>query len=153
MVFYLDTEFNGWNGKLLSLALVSRAGALYLMSDDFHEGNDNLIPWVRENVLPFRLSCPVAPIILKREDWATIIAQFLWMTSPTEGCIIRADWPLDISHFCQSITYDDKMKNTPQLTFELRRYSSWPNDIKDAVRHNAYWDAYADMIASEKIAV
>ena len=53
--YFLDTEYNGWGGALLSLALVADSGEeLYVVLD--HEGP--LEPWVERHVVPYFDSVP-----------------------------------------------------------------------------------------------
>ena len=50
MRYFLDTEYNGWGGALLSLALVPDDGEeLYLTLD----WSGALDPWVEKNVTPY----------------------------------------------------------------------------------------------------
>jgi hypothetical protein len=35
------------------------------------------------------------------------------------------------------------MISTGDITFHIKRVDAWPNDIPNAVQHNAYWDAVA----------
>ena len=55
MRYFLDTEYNGWGGALLSLALVPDDGEeLYLTLD----WSGMLEPWVEQNVLPYLDTVP-----------------------------------------------------------------------------------------------
>ena len=56
MRYYLDTEFNGFNGALLSIALVPEDG------DEFYitlACAEPVLPWVEHNVMPFLDHVPV----------------------------------------------------------------------------------------------
>ena len=76
MRYFLDTEYNGWGGALLSLALVSEDGEeLYLTLD--WEGS--LEPWVERHVVPYLDTVPetlVSPR-MSRMDAANTVAHFL----------------------------------------------------------------------------
>ena len=53
--YFLDTEYNGWGGALLSLALVPDDGEeLYLTLD----WDGALEPWVERNVIPYLDTVP-----------------------------------------------------------------------------------------------
>ena len=142
MRYFLDTEFNGFGGTLISLALVSEEGeTIYLsLSDNEIEGLD-IEPWVRKNVLPV-LSAPGAqPERLPRKDWARRLASYFKSASSID---IVADWPDDIRYLMQAITVrPGEMIPLPDFTISCRHVPSWPTRLKGAVRHNALWDARA----------
>ena len=50
MRYFLDTEFNGFGGALLSLALVPEEAARILRQLEY---TDPLVPWVERHVVPF----------------------------------------------------------------------------------------------------
>ena len=144
MRYYLDTEFNGFGGNLISLALVSEEGReLYVAT---------LCPfpakWVEQNVLPI-VKCPGAePIMIDHRHFGQAIAIFL--TGDPAPTII-SDWPDDVRFFCESIvTGPGQMVSIPSLQFEVRRIDAYPTDLAHAVQHNALWDARALRHAIEK---
>ena len=60
--YFLDTEYNGWGGALLSLALVPDDGEeLYLTLD----WQGELEPWVERHVVPYLDAVP-EPLISTR---------------------------------------------------------------------------------------
>lgn len=131
MKLFLDCEFNGWKGDLISLALVPiDDSASFYQAIELPE--DTVIdPWVKQNVIPILHVLPVSAYhfteLLKRylNQWPTVT--------------IVADWPDDIRYFCQElITSPGKMFGAPLLNFELRRL-----DITPVVPHNALSDAQA----------
>lgn len=137
MRYFLDTEFNGMGGALISLALVSDSGReLYMASACYSP-----IPWVAANVMPI-VGCPGAtPILIPAAAFGKLIAEFLCMdTNP----LIVADWPDDISYFCKTlIVGPGQMVNLAGVRFEMVRVDSYPTALPDAVQHNALWDARA----------
>ena len=74
MKYYLDTEFNGFEGELISMALVSDVGReVYLANSQFeraaqwskeqaHIRTPGIDPWVWENVLPIVTTDYAAPL-------------------------------------------------------------------------------------------
>ena len=72
MRYFLDTEYNGWGGALLSLALVpDDAEELYLTLD----WTGTLEPWVEKYVLPYLDSVPeslVSPRMTRSDALAVI---------------------------------------------------------------------------------
>ena len=76
MRYFLDTEYNGTGGALLSLALVPDEGEeLYLTLD--WEGT--LEPWVERHVLPYLDTVPDSMVSprLNRIDAARMISHYL----------------------------------------------------------------------------
>lgn len=154
MRYYLDTEFNGMGGELLSLALVSEApiGGVYLANKAVrraaewsktqpHIKTPGIDPWVWKNVLPI--------IELKNDglQWDSLDMFSYWIGHVLGGDpdpIIVTDWPDDIKYFCQClITGPGEMIDIPGIKFEVVRVDAYPTDLPGAVQHNAYWDAMA----------
>ena len=125
---WIDTEFNSYQGELISIALVDGFGLKFYMAmwcEDPH-------PWVAQNVLPVIGVEPAPKVVIQAalECW---LAQF-------EAVHLVADWPEDISHFCQLlITGPGVRLSTPPLTMEVRRDLDAVSDVP----HNALWDARA----------
>lgn len=140
MNYYLDTEFDGFGGPLLSMALVREDGAsLYLV---YHDAAAKDM-WVRENVLPIMRAVPfdVSVVNCAHSGGAYRIAEFLH----GDPCPhIHTDWPDDVRYFCEAIiTAPGEMVAIPHLRFEVHRVDAYPTDLPGAVQHNAWWDAMA----------
>ena len=137
MKYFLDTEFNGMGGDLISLALVADNGReLYLAKPC-----QNPIPWVADNVMPVVHCVGASPIMDNPDLMGHAIAMFL-QGDPAPS--IWVDWPDDIVYFCKAlIVGPGTMVNIPSLTFEMRRVDSYPTDLPGAIQHNALWDARA----------
>jgi hypothetical protein len=140
MRYFLDTEYNGWGGALLSLALVSEDGEeLYLTLD--WEGS--LEPWVERHVVPYLDTVPetlVSPR-MSRMDAANTVAHFL--AGDAEPLIV-ADWPEDIALFnALLVTGPGAMVEIPALRFEFRPLAGFSTAANSAVPHNALHDARA----------
>ncbi|AFU88381.1 hypothetical protein CcrSwift_gp063 [Caulobacter phage CcrSwift] len=139
MRYYLDTEFNGFGGELISLALVREDGNwLYLI----YETTQPIDPWVAENVMPILHLPGLLPIHVNQEAGAEFIAHFLAGDDAVE---IITDWPDDIRYFCQSIISGPGMMSrlVPSLKFSMIRADAYPTTLPGAVQHNAVWDARA----------
>jgi hypothetical protein len=137
MKYYLDTEFDGFGGPLISLALVAADGrsVSYVLRDHADD------PWVCENVLPFIWSANASTRLWTDDAAAHDIAKFL---SADPEPIIVTDWPADIRYFCELIEFPGgKMAPIPGVTFELHRVDAYPTTLPGAVQHNAWWDAMA----------
>ncbi|HEU5067338.1 MAG TPA: hypothetical protein VFT61_04045 [Sphingomicrobium sp.] len=140
MRYFLDTEYNGIGGALLSLALVPEDGdELYLTFDV----SDPLVEWVDRHVAPYldhvpdRLSCPR----LSRKDAAHALERYL---HGDEEPLIVADWPEDVAQFCNlMITGPGDMIELRHLTFRLTPLSNFSTAANSKVPHNALHDARA----------
>lgn len=132
MRLFLDTEFNGFGGKLISMALVPEDHS----QPEFYkelEIQDQLDPWVQENVTPHLFMVPCS-----RHEFQQALGQYLWQIGE---CTVVADWPDDIRYLCESLIVGpgEMLAFVPNLKFELDQgieYSS-------VVPHNALHDARA----------
>lgn len=128
MRIWIDTEFNGYKGDLISIALVAENGAAWYQS----LACDKPEPWVAQHVMPVVNNAPVTREVMQ--------AQLEAFLAPYAHVHLVADWPDDISHFCQLlITGPGTRLNTPTLTMEVRRDLDAVSDVP----HNALHDAIA----------
>lgn len=139
MKYFLDCEFNGFQGELISLALVGEDGReLYLAT---HRLPAETVPWVKENVVSVLFAEGTSPTTWRTDLFGVQIAKFL------QGDIlphIVADWPDDIRYFCEClITGPGEMVNIPTVRFDVERVDAYPTELPGAVQHNALWDARA----------
>lgn len=141
MRYFLDTEYNGHRGALISLALVSEHGdeELYLRLPL----PEPLDPWVARNVVPYLGSVPVGLVAgeTSERDAADGIAHYL---AGDDDVHIVADWPDDISYFCQLIvTGPAEIAELNHLRFEFIRTPGFSTARNSKVPHNALHDARA----------
>lgn len=143
MRYYIDCEFDGHGGEMLSMALVREDGlGLYLCIAD---EPDLLDPWVKENVWPLvHMRLPIGKTVAYVEDWGDILRRNIGVMSiPT----IIADSPVDVWRFCEAISTgsDGEWCSTdfPGMTFEVHNVDCYPTALDGAVQHNAWWDAMA----------
>lgn len=141
MKIALDTEFNGFGGQLISIALVPET-----LEDIFYEvlPCDNPDPWVAKNVIsvlnqePIHSDFSLAKSVLQHrlENW------FKHMQLQSDDIEIIADWPDDIRYFCELlITGPGYMIATPKkLRFTMDR-SLPETSIHSKIPHNAREDA------------
>ena len=138
--YFLDTEYNGWGGALLSLALVADSGEeLYFVLD--HDGP--LEPWVERNVVPYFDSVPdsLRTARLSRAAAAEALGFFLGGDSDP---LIIADWPEDIAHLSGLlVTGPGLMVPLASLRFQLVALTGFSTAANSAVPHNALHDARA----------
>lgn len=134
MNLYLDTEFDGHGGGLVSLALAGDDGSHWYGIFDAYCGD----PWVAENVAPKLYA--MKPTVSGSSDVLRVeLRDYL---KQREGCTIWADWPADFghlmtlmcgSHYGESFLVPCKMIliNTPD------------GEPKPDMPHNALSDAIA----------
>ena len=127
---FLDTEFNGFGGKLMSMALVPEDPSL----PEFYcelEIKDQLHPWVRENVAPHMILVPST-----HDEFQRKLGDYLWKMGDVT---IVADWPDDIKYFCESLITAPGETFWPihNIKFEL----DWGIQYISDVPHNALHDA------------
>jgi hypothetical protein len=138
--YFLDTEFNGFGGALLSIALVPEDGAEFYAT---LACADDILPWVERNVVPYLDHVPIGLVSPKvsRRDAATELSHYL---AVDPAPVIVADWPEDIAQFCNLLmTGPGEMVPVPQLTFELVPLGGFSTAANSAVPHNALHDARA----------
>jgi hypothetical protein len=139
MRYYLDTEFDGHNGPLISLALVRETGgSLYCVTE--HEPVD---PWVRENVCPLVLSAHEAAVLMP-ENFVGGAIRFFLQDDPLPDIV--ADSAVDIARFCRAMSTNDDggwASFDGPITFQVHDVACYPTTLPGAVQHNAWWDAMA----------
>lgn len=136
MRYYLDTEFNGFGGALISLAIAPADPSLpsfYRVVE--HVGP--IDPWVAQHVVPFLGEPP-----RQRGDVAAELALFL---AGVPGPVtIVADWPTDFEHLLALlITGPGQMTRAPDFDMEFRRLPGFNTANHSHMPHNALADAVA----------
>lgn len=140
MRYFLDTEYNGWGGALLSIALVGEGGDEYYAVIE-HDGP--LDPWVERHVIPYLDSVPegLGGPRLSRRAAAEGLAFFL---AHDPEPLILADWPEDIAQFAMLLTTGPGlMVAIPPPRFQLVSLPGFSTAANSAVPHNALHDARA----------
>ena len=140
MRYFLDTEFNGFGGALLSIALVPEDGTEFYATLSCDE---DILPWVERNVTPYLDHVPVGLVSprVSRSDAAAELAHYL---AVDPAPVIVADWPEDIAQFCNLLmTGPGEMVPVPRLTFDLVPLGGFSTAANSAVPHNALHDARA----------
>lgn len=140
MRYFLDTEFNGFGGALLSIALVPDDGEEFYARLDCSEP---LVPWVERHVAPYLDVVPTAlrQPPMRRADAANELARYL---AADDQPLIVADWPEDIAQFCMLLlTGPGTMVSIQSLQFELSLLPGFSTAANSEVPHNALHDARA----------
>lgn len=130
MKLYLDCEFNGFGGDLISLALVAEDGR------EFYE----VLPhpnkwdeWVHENVKPFLNKPPLR----SREEFLDLFRRFL---SGFDNPTIVVDWYTDAMHFFQCFQGRD---HSESFGFACSLELVLLDEYDSKIPHNALEDARA----------
>lgn len=138
MRYFLDTEYNGWGGALLSLALVPDDGEELYLTLDWEGPLDD---WVERHVVPYLDMVPeplVSPRI-SRGDAAAAVAHYLGGDADP---LIVADWPEDLALFnALLVTGPGFMAEIPRVRFELIPLAGFSTAANSKVPHNALHDA------------
>lgn len=128
---FLDTEFNGLGGELISMALVSDDGQAFYEVASIPEAID---PFVAEHVIP---KLEKEPIGEQQFD-----NRLLFFLLKHDGCEIVADWPADFEHLCAAMTRLGKSCNWHNPVQFTMRLVETPV-LTPANPHNALSDALA----------
>ena len=141
MRYFLDTEYNGWGGALLSLALVpeDHGEELYLTL----ETDGDLDAWVERHVVPYLDSVPdsLRSPRMSRADAARTVAHYL---AGDADPLIVADWPEDIAQLSALlVTGPGVMAEVPRLRLEFAALTGFSTAANSKVPHNALHDARA----------
>jgi len=94
---YLDSEYNGHGGELISLALAAEDGVHWyaLAPWWFNETETGLEPWVEEHVIPAVSELPRTAAFNDMAEFRASLREYLKHRAP---CTIYADWPDDFAH-------------------------------------------------------
>ena len=154
MRYFLDTEFNGFGGALLSLALVPEDGGQEFYAVLDHDGP--IEPWVERHVIPYLNTVPetLRSPPLPRQQASKALAAWLFREHELQSLAqypesvtalkIVADWPEDIAQICMLLlTGPGAIVEVPNLRFELVQLPGFSTAENSAVPHNALHDARA----------
>ncbi|MCJ7420908.1 hypothetical protein [Sphingomicrobium astaxanthinifaciens] len=142
MRYFLDTEYDGFGGRLLSLALVPEDEGdeeFYVILAPAEAQSD----WVGRNVIPYLHHVPegLKEAPMSPGDAAHALAHYLAHDAAPEIC---ADWPEDLAHFARLlVTGPGVMVRVPPFTLRLLDMTGFSTATNSAVPHNALHDARA----------
>ena len=133
MRYFLDTEFNGFGGALISMALVPEDPE----AAPFYEALEcpDPTPWVTEHVLPVLAATPIDAAELSRrlQDY---LGDDPWP-------VLIADWPEDIAHAARAmIVAPGRRVTLDRVGFELCDAFGFDSSGSE-IPHNALHDAMA----------
>ena len=141
MRYFLDTEYNGFGGALLSLALVPDDGG-----EEFYVTlvvEDPIEPWVERHVVPFLDMVPEGLKGPRLPRAAAAEALAAWLAHDPAPEIV-ADWPEDLAQIAMLlIVGPGKMLTVPPLTLRFEPLQGFSTAANSAVPHHALHDARA----------
>lgn len=132
MRYFLDCEFNGFDGPLISIALVPEA--------EGHPSFYAVLPchrptsWVAEHVMPHLGAIPHS-----RADVVAALTAYL-IDDPHP--VMVADWPEDIAHAAALLAFRGR-RAVPQVRFDLVNLPGFDTASMSRRPHNALADAEA----------
>ncbi|WP_271079185.1 3'-5' exoribonuclease [Aurantiacibacter sp. MUD61] len=134
MRYFIDTEFNGTGGQLLSIALVREDGAHFYEVLHAHE---LIVPWVKEHVAPHFGQEPIARLQVVKK-----MQKFLRKDAGPH--VFIADWPEDLVHFNAMLLRDHGKRNDPfRYACLLLNLAGFDTALASRTPHNALEDARA----------
>lgn len=137
MNLYLDTEFDGHGGALISMALAADDGPHWygVWGTEYHVRE----PWVRENVLP-KIEAMPRTVRSSSDDLVRFsLKEYLLARS---GATIWADWPDDFAHLMRCMSgpfYSDSF----MIPCTMQLIVTPDGEPKPEHPHNALSDAIA----------
>jgi hypothetical protein len=130
--YFLDCEFNGFDGPLISIALVPEAES----HGDFYAVLPCHRPlrWVEAHVMP-KLGAPA-------QSRADVVAGLAAYLADDPEPLLVADWPEDIAHAAALLVYQGR-RAVPHVRFDLINLQGFETASISAHPHNALADARA----------
>jgi hypothetical protein len=146
MRFFLDTEFDGYKGNLISMALVPLNDKL----PEFYVAISPMTvsdPWVYENVLHVISATKAVPQWLPGVNWLPgALSRYFESIEAEIGKVsyfdFIADWPDDTARLANAMmSGPGTMIETPSdIIFRVARVDAYPTTLEGAIQHNALWD-------------
>ena len=125
---FLDTEFNGFGGALISMALVEDDTSWY----EVLEVPTNPDPWVAQHVIPFLMKKPIG-LAAFRSSFHSFLKRY-------DRPKIICDWHADVEHFCRMLAGAD-YGSSLDFPCEIRLLTGVK--YNSTIPHNALADAQA----------
>ena len=145
MRYFLDCEFNGFDGPLIAIALVPEVAGL----GEFYAVLPCHRPqrWVAEHVMP-----NLGAMAQSRADVVAGLAAYL--AADAEPVLV-ADWPEDIAHAASLLVFRGR-RMVPHVRFDLINLPGFDTASLSSLPHNALADARAlraEVLAREALAL
>lgn len=132
MRIFVDCEFNGFGGELISMALVPEEGPQSYNWYGVLGLPEEIDPWVAENVIPVLHAEPMGKEFFR--------ASFLAYVRQYENPTICADWYTDLVHFFSLFAGEN---HTESVGYACTAELVLIDNYQSAIPHNALMDATA----------
>lgn len=148
-MFYLDTEFNSFEGDLMSIALAPADDTLpyfYRVVEGNWQKSGELHEWVAFHVSPHLFTYGGETVAVPRETAARDLSRYLTEMFQRTGEVptIVADWPTDFAHLLELfIIGPGKMVGVPDFNMAYRSLKGFNTADHSKLPHNALADAEA----------
>jgi hypothetical protein len=145
MRYFLDCEFNGFDGPLIAIALVPEVDGF----GDFYAVLPCHRPqrWVAEHVMPNLGAMP--------QSRADVVAGLAAYLAADAEPVLVADWPEDIAHAASLLVFRGR-RMVPHVRFDLINLPGFDTASLSSLPHNALADAHAlrsEVLAREALAL
>lgn len=147
MKLYLDSEYNGHGGDLISLALAAPTGSHWYgilrkpMAEDLH-------PWVAENVIPVLdqtgVGAHAVTMVRGPSYFRESLHEYLVARRHPSQLTIYADWPDDFAHLLK-LMRGDSYDESWMVPCTMQLIVTPEGAPKPEIPHNALSDAIALM--------
>jgi len=140
MRYYLDTEYDGHNGPLISVALISadKSKDIYIICKRYAKD-----PWVVDKVIPVLYNHDSSKCVETLTDSVGVFLRDFLLFD--DDITIISDSMTDIGYFTKAYSTDGdgNYKENPKkkMIFIVENIESFPTEVEGAVPHNAWWDA------------
>ncbi len=129
---FIDTEFDSFGGRLISIAVVGDQGEEYYGVVTATA----VTPWVQENVIPKLEQEPI-----KLEELREQIVSFIIRSFPNCQLQVYADWPDDLAHFFSLLSEPNGVTRITNPVVGI--FTQPPHQPTPDNPHNALSDARA----------
>ncbi len=132
MRYFLDCEFNGFDGPLISIALVPEVeghGTFYAVLSCHRPQR-----WVEAHVMP-KLGAAA-------QSRADVVAGLSAYLAADPEPVLVADWPEDIAHAAAMLVHKGR-RMVPHVRFDLINLPGFDTATTSTLPHNALADAHA----------
>lgn len=132
MRYFLDCEFNGFDGPLIAIALAPEVED----RGDFYAVLPCTDPtaWVAEHVMPRLGAAP--------QSRAEVVAALSAYLAADPEPVLVADWPEDIAHAAAMLVFQGR-RMVPHVRFDLINLPGFDTASMSRLPHNALADAHA----------
>lgn len=132
MRYFVDCEFNGFDGPLISIALVPEVDSRC----EFYAVLPCHRPrrWVADHVMPV--------LGMQPQSRADVVAAFTAYVLADPDAVLIADWPEDIAHAASLLAFQGRSA-VPPVRFTLLNLPGFDTASASAMPHNALADARA----------